>query len=229
MTPPAIVARAAQVGLDVVAITDHNTAGNVPAVQQAAAGSPLVVLAGMEVESREGVHVLCLCDRQQSLQELEREVWAHLPPGKNDPEYFGRQLLMDARGGVLAEWDRMLQMGTELTVSQVMRLAAELGALAIPSHVDRRASGMLDVLGFLPVDIATPAVEISGRLSPEQAYARYPCLAGVPLLYGSDAHFLAEVGQQHNLLEMEGPTVAELALALRGVQGRRWLGRGQVA
>ncbi|HZW04812.1 MAG TPA: PHP domain-containing protein, partial [Anaerolineaceae bacterium] len=62
MLPPLIVEEALAKGIDVIAITDHNTTGNVAAVQRAALGINLTVLPGMELQTREEVHVLCLFD-----------------------------------------------------------------------------------------------------------------------------------------------------------------------
>ncbi|HHE71657.1 MAG TPA: PHP domain-containing protein, partial [Chloroflexi bacterium] len=60
MIPPLIVAEALRKGLDILAITDHNATANAPAVRQAAEGTPLTVLLGMELQTREEVDVLCL-------------------------------------------------------------------------------------------------------------------------------------------------------------------------
>jgi len=224
MTPPAIVARARQVGLDLIAIADHNSAGNVGAVKAAARGSGLEVLAGMEVETREGVHVLCLFDESGPLGALEQQVHAHLPLRENDPALFGPQPLLDEQGQVVGECTRLLLTAADLSLSQVCRAAADLGGLAIPSHVDRKAYGLLGVLGMLPADLELAALEISPRLTAQAACRQYPSLRGKVLLGGSDAHRLEQMGQPHTLFRLQAPTVGELRLALRGEQGRGCLG-----
>ena len=64
MIPPLIVQEALEHGIDIIAITDHNASANVAAVQKAALGSSLKVLAGIEVQSREDVHLLCLFEKK---------------------------------------------------------------------------------------------------------------------------------------------------------------------
>lgn len=225
MTPPAIVERAVGVGLHVIAITDHNAAGNAAAVRRAAAGSGLAVLVGMEVETREGVHVLCLFDEMGPLEELQQEVWAHLPTAPNDPALFGEQLLLDERGEMAGSCDRLLLTATGLNLAAVEAQCAAGGGLTIPSHVDRRAYGLLEVLGFLPADLAAPALEVSGRLTEQEARERYPGIAGRPLVWGSDAHCLADIGKCQTLFEIGAASVAELRWAFAGTDGRACRGR----
>ncbi|MEJ2558057.1 MAG: PHP domain-containing protein [Anaerolineae bacterium] len=62
MIPPFIVREALKNKIDLIAITDHNASANAGAVQKAAAGTGLTVLPGMELQTREEVHVLCLFD-----------------------------------------------------------------------------------------------------------------------------------------------------------------------
>ncbi|MBN1934335.1 MAG: PHP domain-containing protein, partial [Anaerolineae bacterium] len=69
MIPPLIVQQALEMGLDAIAITDHNCAANVSAVIEAARDSGLIVLPGMEVQSREEVHLLCLFDALSQVQQ----------------------------------------------------------------------------------------------------------------------------------------------------------------
>jgi len=60
MLPPLIVQEAVDREIQLIAITDHNATGNIAAVQKAAEGLPLTVLPGMELQTREEVHNLCL-------------------------------------------------------------------------------------------------------------------------------------------------------------------------
>lgn len=56
----AIVARAAEIGISVLAITDHNDVSGVPAFQHAATGRGITIFPGFELSSSEGIHVLCI-------------------------------------------------------------------------------------------------------------------------------------------------------------------------
>ena len=98
MIPPLIVRRALELGLDLIAITDHNATHNIEAVQRAAAGTPLIVWPGMEVQTREEVHLLCLFDDNAAAFAWQQRVDAALPPRLNDAEHFGGQFVVDETG-----------------------------------------------------------------------------------------------------------------------------------
>lgn len=56
----AIVEKAAEIGVSVLAITDHNDVSGVPAFRRAAADRGIHIFPGFELSSSEGVHVLCI-------------------------------------------------------------------------------------------------------------------------------------------------------------------------
>ena len=84
MTPRKIVARALEMKLDMIAVTDHNSAENAGAVISAAADVPLTVLPGFEVTSAEEAHVVCLFGRLEDALAFQEVVYARLQPGEND-------------------------------------------------------------------------------------------------------------------------------------------------
>jgi PHP family Zn ribbon phosphoesterase len=219
MQPPLLVQRALERGLHLLAITDHNASANVPAVLQAAAGTGLVVVPGMELQTREDVHVLCLFSTLAQLDAWQAQVDASLPPLRNEVEHFGDQLVVDAAGDFVRREERLLLVATRFTLEQAVRAVAALSGLAIPAHVDRRAYGLLPTLGLLPERVDFPALEISRFIRPEAAVAKYPQLRGHTLLQGGDAHRLDEV-LGLNSFTLAEPTLAEIALALRGEGGR---------
>ncbi|HDZ84616.1 MAG TPA: PHP domain-containing protein, partial [Nitrospirae bacterium] len=58
MSPLAVVNAAAEKGIDIIAVTDHNSAENVLAAQRAALDKDITVLAGMEIASSEEAHII---------------------------------------------------------------------------------------------------------------------------------------------------------------------------
>jgi PHP family Zn ribbon phosphoesterase len=223
MIPPLIVRRAVELGLDLIAIADHHSVENVAAVQEAAQPYGLAVLPGMEVQTREEVHVLCLFDDLDAAWQWQETVWAHLPDLPNREEFFGPQFVVDAEGEHLRTNPRLLQTSTDLGFEEMVRLVEEAGGLPIPAHVDREGFSLLANLGMIPPGAGVVAVELSARTTPQEARRRFPELAGMPLIQSGDAHHLDEmVGTTHLLLA--APTVAELRLALQGKGGRRcWI------
>lgn len=223
MIPPLIVRRAVELGLDCIAIADHHTVENVAAVQQAARPYGLAVLPGMEVQTREEVHVLCLFDDLEAAWKWQDVVWAHLPDLPNREEFFGSQLVVDAEGEYVRTNRRLLQVSADLGFEEVVRRVAEAGGLAIPAHVDRESFSLLANLGMVPPGAGVVAVEISRWLTPQEARRRFPQLAGLPLVQSGDAHRLGEMVGTTRFL-VAAPTVEELRLALRGERGRRcWI------
>jgi 3',5'-nucleoside bisphosphate phosphatase len=219
MLPQLIVAEALRLGIDLIAITDHNATANIPAVQQAARGQGLAVLPGMELQTREEVHLLALFDELDQARAFQSIVDGALPAISNDPEHFGVQLVVDAGGEVVAQEERLLLTSADLSINQAVAEIHCLGGLAIPAHVDRRGFGLLEALGFVPPDLPVDALELSRRLTPTRARAAFPQLAGFPLIQDGDVHRLEEfLGS--TCFEMEHRTTQEIRLALRNMDGR---------
>ena len=219
MLPELIVRQAQELGLQIIAVTDHNTAENAAAVVNAARGTGITVFPGMEVQTREEVHVLTLFDTLEQVDSWQEQVYASLPPLKNDEATFGEQLLLDADGEPAGYLDRLLLTSTHFSVEDVVRRVRELGGLCIPAHVDRPVYSIIANLGFIPPELDVVGVEISTNIGPVKARERFPQLARYSLVANGDAHRLKEMARR-TTLKMEAPTVAELALTLAGVEGR---------
>lgn len=222
MLPNLIVRRALDAGLAMIAITDHNSGENAGAVIEAAAGSGLTVLPGMEVTSREEIHFLTLFGSLAALYLWQDLVYDRLPPLKNNPDYFGPQFVVRADGEYIYTNDRLLSAATSFSVEEIVRRVDSLGGIVIPAHVNRRTFSLFSQLGFIPSGIRFPALEISRAEEPAAWRRVRPEAAEYPLLTASDAHLLADLGP-HFSVEMVEPTWPELLLALYGLQGRKIL------
>ncbi len=223
MLPSPVIWRAKELGLQMIAVTDHNTIENAAAFREAAEGLDVMVLPGMEVQTREEVHLLCLFDELGQASSWQAIVYAHLPKLKNDERAFGEQWVVDAEDEIVRVHEQLFLVSTQLTVGEVVRQVRALGGLCIPSHVDRPAYSLIANLGFIPPDLELAAVEISHRMTPQEARAKFPQLRGLGLVANSDAHYLQDMSRR-NTFKVEEPTVAELALALAGRDGREmWI------
>jgi len=221
MLPELIVMKAEMEGLDVVAVCDHNSAENAAACVEAAKGSAVRVLPGIECETREGVHVLGIFDRPEQAERMQEFVWSRLPDEPNRPEFFGQQLVVSADGEFVRCNPRLLAVSADAGIEEMCARIRELGGLALPSHVDKTFAGLIGVLGLLPEGLELEGVEISGALTPQEARRRYPQLDGLGLVRSSDAHRLNEIGQGWTAAWLENRTVEEIRLALCGRKGRR--------
>lgn len=223
MTPPAMVARALEVGLDVIAIADHNAAGNVRAVQQAAeeAGGRLAVLPGMEITSAEEAHVLALFPDAPAAEGVAARLRALLSVADDHYySFFGEQPVLDAAGHEVGRETAALAWATPLGLSAVTELIHAAGGLAIAAHVDRKAFSVFSQLGFFPNDAGFDAVELSRHAAKQAGGIQRFVDLGLPITRSSDGHFLEEIGGAYTNLVLAEPTFAELALALAERDGR---------
>ncbi|NJN96826.1 MAG: PHP domain-containing protein [Anaerolineales bacterium] len=219
MIPPLIVQEALGRGINLIAITDHNASANVGAVQQAAQGTGLSVLAGMELQTREEVHLLCLFDTLDQLVRWQEVVEAHLPRLENNIEYFGEQFVVDQTGEFIRRETRLLLTSANLSLEAAVSGVLKLGGITIPAHVNRTAFSLLANLGFVPPDVPFAALEISRHLTPAQAREKFPQLKQFSLVQNGDVHRLDEfLGFNH--CRLAAPTINELLLALGNKQGR---------
>jgi 3',5'-nucleoside bisphosphate phosphatase len=217
--PRALVGRALVERLDVIAVCDHNASENVPHVIQAARGSGLTVLPGMEITSREEVHLLAIFDSLFPLQELQRIIYRHLP-GKNDEERFGCQAIVNDLDEVEGFNEKLLIGATELSLDELVRDVHSLGGIAVAAHIERQSFGVMGQLGFVDPTVPFDAMEVAGISGSDGARKKYPELARYPFIESSDAHRIDEIGQRRTVIYMESPTVRELKLAFAGREGR---------
>jgi len=221
MIPPLIVHKALALGINLIAITDHNASENIQSVMKAAQGTSLTVLPGMELQTEEEIHVLCLFDSLDQIKALQETVDQTLPDIPNNIDFFGEQFIVDETGEFIRRKEILLINSTRLSYETTYQMVTELGGLFIPAHVNRQAFGLIYRLGFVPPEPRPEALEISRHLSREDAVQKYPQLADFPLIQSGDVHFLADfLGA--NRFRIEKPTIAEIKKALNGENGRHF-------
>lgn len=220
MIPPLIVRAALNLGINLIAITDHNSSENVGAVIKAAEGKALTVLPGMELQTEEEVHCLCLFDTEMQLKKLQHLVNQRLPEIKNNIEFFGEQFIVDHTGEFIRRKEQLLIMSTTLSFEEAHQAVTDLGGLFIPAHVNRQAFGLIDHLGFVPPDLNIDALEISRHLALADAVKSFPQLEGYPLIQSGDVHYLQDFLGVNQFL-LKSPTVAELKMAFKSEKGRK--------
>jgi predicted metal-dependent phosphoesterase TrpH len=222
MYPRAIVAKSLEERLDVIAVCDHNSSENVQHVIHAARGTRLKVLPGMEVSSREEVHLVALFDKVDALLKLQERVYDHLP-GKNEESVFGCQAIVNDLDEVEGFNERLLIGATELSIDDIVADVHALGGIALASHIDRQGYGIISHLGFIPPDLHLDALEVSVRMGLKEARKEFAELYRMAFIEASDAHFIGDIGRGVTRFLLEDTTVEELKMAFRGQQGRRVL------
>lgn len=219
MSPKKIINRALEHRLDIIAITDHNSAENASAAIKAAAGSALVVFPGMEVCTQEEIHLLAIFENLTSVLGFQDVIQAHLQ-GDNKPEIFGEQIVVNENDEVEAYEKRFLLGATDLSLESVVRSVHGLDGVAIASHIDRESYSILGQLGFIPETVIFEALELSPNITNECARKRFTAYSDRTFIRNSDAHYVNEIGNNSSRFIMGNPTFIELRKALRAEDGR---------
>lgn len=219
MYPKAIIERALERKLDVIGICDHNAGENVFFVQQSAKNLPIVVLPGMELTSREEVHLLALFDKLDVLLTMQEIVYQHLP-GKNDEDVFGCQAIVNDHNEVEGFNEHLLIGATDLPLTALIDHIHALDGLAIASHIDRESFSAISQLGFISDDMPFDALEVSARVGLQDARHRFPELSRRTFVVSSDAHFIRDIGRGYTDIVLEKVSIEELKMAFECQHGR---------
>jgi len=216
MTPNNLVGLSKLAGLDVIALTDHNTCKNTPAAVALGDHFGILVLPGMELNTAEEIHVLCLFEDLKQSMAFDALVETRLVRVKNEIDIFGNQTVMDKDDNAVAEYPWLLTMATDITVEEAPHLVASFGGLAVPAHVDRDAYSIISVLGAIPPELDFKTIEVTrcgGRdklanLAPELA-VRYG------ILENSDAHYIEAIPEPNIHMELQNLTRKAVLDAIR--------------
>jgi len=213
-SPKNIAYAAKEKGLDIIALTDHNTTDNCPAICDVAKNIPgLTAYYGTEVTSSEEVHVICLFGDVETAVAFGKFVKSHLPDRKNDTEYFGDQPIVDAEENIIGFEDAFLVGSTDLSIDLITEKVHSKGGIAIASHVDRAINSIFAQLGLWPDDAVIDAADLSINAVDETKW-RLLIPEWIPIIRTSDAHFLDDIGRQFTTLEMESPDFESFKKAL---------------
>lgn len=196
MTPNNIVNMSLIKGLDIIAVTDHNSCGNVRAVIEAAAGR-LLVIPGIEIETSEEIHVVCYFPTIECAEEMWKYVKEHMQNIKNREEIYGEQLYMDSEDNIIGKEEILLVTATTLNIYEVFSAAKRFGGIAIPAHIDRSSYSILSNLGFIPPDLEVSALEIT----PKNRTALEDKYKNIKIISNSDAHYLENISEQEFYLK----------------------------
>lgn len=221
MTPHDLVQMAAILGLDAIALTDHNTCGNCAAAAEVAAEAGLIFLPGMELCTAEEAHVVCLFPTVEKALAFDKYVAATLPPVKNRPDIFGEQTLCNAQDECVGTLEQLLATASSVSIDDVVELVRSYGGAAIPAHIDRPSYSVLAALGDVP-PVGFTAIEITARGDVDDLKARCAEIGDKPLLLSSDAHCLENINEPLAYLELEDATPDTIIAALNGEIPCRW-------
>lgn len=203
MSPRNIIAKAKERGLDIIAITDHNSTRNVETCVEIGKKNNIFVIGGCEVNTMEEVHCLTLFPDLDVLEEFQVYLDEHLPDIKNNPSFFGFQVAVDENDNIIYVEDRTLIAALDVDIETLSEKVLSLGGIFIPAHIDRSKNSIFSQLGFIPFDLKYNALEVSWRTTVEKFIEKHPKLASKSFIQSSDAHFPEDIGKVYTELEME--------------------------
>lgn len=213
MTPQKIIAKVRERKLSIIAICDHNTSKNTAPVIEVGKKFGITVLPGMEICTREEVHILGIFNTEKQAFLMERFVSRHLF-GDNKPEIFGFQVISDENDFVLGEEKKRLIGATTLHLEECVDVIHTLGGIAVAAHIDRPAFSLLSQLGFIPPDLPLDAVEISPNVNQSGKHYFLDKIL-IPCIISSDAHYIDDIGRGITVFDLKVPTIRAIHKALK--------------
>lgn len=215
MTPNNIVNMAHILGLDIIALCDHNSIKNVEATIKAAEKLPLLVVPGMELETSEEVHFVCLFENMTVAREFDDWLAPFKPTIKNNPEIFGEQIILDENDEQIGTEENLLVSACSVSVYDVVKKINSLDAVIIPAHIDRSSYSIISNLGFIPDDLGFSTIEISKKTTVDEAQKNFPHIKKYRIIQDSDAHYLEKMMEKENAIELAEKSARELIRVLK--------------
>ena len=200
-TPNNIVGMGVLNGLQIMALTDHNTCRNCPAFFEAAKRQGIIPVAGMELTTAEDIHMVCLFPDLESAMDFDREIATRRILIPNRTDIFGDQYVMDGQDEIVDIEPHLLSNATTVSVEEAPALTARFGGVCYPAHIDRQANGIISTLGFLPPDMHFPTVELHDG-DKEAEYRQKHIGDTTRVVIGSDAHVLWDIRDKDAWLEI---------------------------
>ena len=214
MTPANITGMAMLNGLELIAVTDHNSCKNCPAVLKMAEEYGLIALPGMELTTAEEVHVVCLFADLKDALAYDEYVYAHLIPFPNNEKVFGKQQLYDENDQVIGTIPNLLINATDISFDDVFDLTAQYNGIMIPAHLDKSTTSLLSNLGFIPPDSRFTCAEIKDMTKYHELKKQHPYLEKCRIISDSDAHYLEHIRQASYTLTVASRDPKDILKAL---------------
>ena len=214
MSPINIIAKAKEVGLHVISITDHNMVENCLYAHEIGKKFGITVLFGMELQTLEEIHLLAFFDTYNLAFTFQEKIYSLLPDIQNNADYFGDQVVVNEENEIIRFEDRLLLNSAQISITDATAWIKNHGGLAILSHIDSPTFSIISQLGYIPEDLPCDALEVRNK---ENVAELLPFIMrkDIPFVSFSDAHYLGDIGRRRINLELENPGCSEILGALK--------------
>lgn len=203
MTPNNIVNMAKILGLDVIALTDHNTSLNCKAAMEAGKEIGLLVIPGMELTTSEDIHAVCLFPTLEKAISWSEYVDERRIKIKNKAEIYGRQVIMNNRDEEIGEIEALLLPSSNISIMEAYSKVKEFGGICYPAHIDRDSYSILSVLGEIDEYCGFRTAELADKSKEYKLKELHPVLNNMKIVTSSDAHYLENMKEAENFLELD--------------------------
>ena len=207
MTPQNIVNMAKIMGYDAIALTDHNTSRNCPAVMKVGEELGITVIPGMELCTSEEVHIVCLFPELQNALDFSDYVYSTLPPVKNRPSVFGDQLICNEQDEVIGTEEKLLITASGISCMKVVETVKKYGGICYPAHIDRSSFSIISNLGTIDEAFGFSCAEIFDITKEKELKEAHPYLNSLKIISDSDAHYLEKMRLPEQSIEIPENTV----------------------
>jgi len=202
MTPNNLVNMAKLLGLDVIALTDHNTCLNCEAAMAVGDEIGLLVIPGMELTTAEDIHAVCLFPTLDKALAFSQYVDEHRIHVRNKAQIYGRQVIMNAQDEEVGEIEDLLLPASFIGIAEAYRVAKEHGGICYPAHIDRDSYSILSVLGEIDPYCGFKTAELADISKLDELKKLHPILDGMNIVTCSDAHYLENMRDAENTLDL---------------------------
>ncbi len=201
-TPNNIAGMATVLGLNIIALTDHNTCKNCPAFFEAAKRYGVIPVAGMELTTSEDIHVICLFENLSDAMAFDGEIDTRRVKIKNRTDIFGNQLILDGEDNITGEDEYLLSNATTVSLDEAPAIVKKHNGICYPAHIDRQSNGVIAVLGTFPETPDFDIVEFNRKENVSEYTEKYS-LEDKTVIISSDAHILTDMRERENYFEID--------------------------
>lgn len=221
MSPTAIFSHAKKMGIDIVAITDHNSMKNSVVYEKASKKYNLSYFYGVEIQTAEEIHLIALFDNGKDAMKFDKKLYKSLLPIKNNPDFFGDQVIIDENENILGFEETALINSSMWSFDEAIKEVKKSGGFSFPAHVDATSFSVIAQLGFVPDNPDIFALGITKKCKLNKFLQKYPSLKSYSFIKNSDAHYPNEVGTGYTEFYIENVGFNEIIYALQKKNGRK--------
>lgn len=203
MTPNNIVNMSVLNGLNVIAITDHNSCKNCKALVEAGKKANLLVIPGMEICTNEDIHVICLFETVTDAENFSTYVYSNMPLIPHRPDIFGEQIIMNSNDIEISRESYLLLNATNISVNDILSTTNKYNGTAFPAHIDRSSYSVISSLGDIPPEAGFNTIEISTKGNIEKMKLLHPIIKDKLILINSDSHYLENLISEKRYIEID--------------------------